>query len=114
MEGLNARVFSHFGSAPYFTVYDTERDQIEIINNTNADHQHGMCHPVDIIGPVSINAVICMGMGRRAVEKLNEAGIKAFRQEGETVAELIKRYKANELEELTAENACMHHHGGCH
>jgi predicted Fe-Mo cluster-binding NifX family protein len=113
-EGLSAKVFGHFGSAPYFTVYDTEREQVETIDNTNADHEHGMCHPLAVIGPAAINVVICIGMGRRVVEKLNESGIKAFRQDGGTVAEVIKKYKANELEELTVENACSQHHGGCH
>jgi predicted Fe-Mo cluster-binding NifX family protein len=113
-EGLNAKVFGHFGSAPYFTVYDTEKDQVETIDNTNSNHAHGMCQPISVIGQASINVVICQGMGRRAVEKLNESGIKAYRQDGGTVAEVINKFKTNELEEMTVENACGHHHGGCH
>jgi predicted Fe-Mo cluster-binding NifX family protein len=112
-EGLSAQVFGHFGSAPYFTIYDTEKEQVETVDNANAHHDHGMCHPVGALGPSKVDVVICMGMGRRAVEKLNEAGIKAYRMDGGTVAELIKKYKANRLEELTVENACGHH-GGCH
>ena len=107
-------MFGHFGSAPYFTVYDTEKEQVETIDNTNAQHAHGMCQPIAAIGPASVNVVICQGMGRRAVEKLNESGIKAYRQDGGTVAEVIKKFKTNELEEMTVENACGHHHGGCH
>jgi predicted Fe-Mo cluster-binding NifX family protein len=112
-EGLKAAVFGHFGSAPFFTIYDTEREQVETIDNTNAHHEHGMCHPIGVIGPSKIDVVVCMGMGRRAVEKLNEAGIKAFRMDGGTVAELIKKLKEGKLEELTVENSCGHH-GGCH
>lgn len=113
-EGLNARVFGHFGSAPYFTLYDTDSGQVQTLDNTNAHHAHGMCHPVGVVAPAGVDAVVCMGMGRRAVEKLNEAGIKAYRMDAETVAELVEKYKAGQLVELTVENACGHHHGGCH
>ena len=36
--GQEAKVYGHFGSAPYFTIYDTEEMTLE-----NACHQHG-CH----------------------------------------------------------------------
>jgi predicted Fe-Mo cluster-binding NifX family protein len=111
-EGLNAKVFGHFGSAPYFTIYDTEKETFEIIDNTNAHHAHGMCHPIGVIGTSSINVVVCQGMGMRAVQKLNESNIKAYRADGETVAEIIKKQKSNELEEITVQNACAQH--GCH
>jgi len=111
-EGLNARVYSHFGSAPYFTIYDTEKDTFKTVDNTNAHHSHGMCHPIGVLGVSSVDAVVCQGMGMRAVQKLNEANIKAYRAAGETASEIIKKYKANELEEITAQNACAQH--GCH
>lgn len=112
-DGLSAPVFGHFGSAPFFTVYDTDKEQLEVIDNANAHHEHGMCHPVGAIGNARVDIVVCQGMGRRAVEKLNDAGIKAFRQSGGTVADVLRRYAAGDLEELTVDNACSHH-GGCH
>lgn len=111
-EGLNARIHEHFGSAPYFTIYDTEKETFKTADNTNAHHSHGMCHPIGVIGSSSIDVVICKGMGMRAVQKLNEANIKAYRAVAGTVDELIKKYKDNELEEITPQNACAQH--GCH
>jgi len=111
-EGLNARVHGHFGSAQYFTVYNTEKNNLDIIDNTNAHHSHGMCHPIGVLGTSSIDIVVCQGMGMRAVQKLNEAGIKAYQAAGSTVAEVIKRYRSNELKEITVMNACAKH--GCH
>ena len=111
-EGLNAKVYGHFGSAPYFTIYDTEKETFKTVDNTNAHHSHGMCHPISVLGTSSIDAVVCQGMGMRAVQKLNEANVKAYRVAGETVTEIIKKYKANELEEITVQNACAQH--GCH
>ncbi len=111
-EGLGAQVFGHFGSAPYFTIVDVESGEIRVVNNSNAHHSHGMCHPLGALSGLSIDAVICQGMGARAVQKLNEAGIRAFQAQGQTVAELIDRCKAEELSEITPAGACTQH--GCH
>lgn len=111
-EGLSAKVHGHFGSAPYFTVYDTESADIKVIDNTGAHHAHGMCHPIGVIGTSSIDAVVCLGMGSRAVQNLNAAKIKAFRANGGTVSEIVEKYKTGGLEEITAQNACTQH--GCH
>ncbi|MCU0651837.1 MAG: NifB/NifX family molybdenum-iron cluster-binding protein [Candidatus Omnitrophica bacterium] len=111
-EGLSARVYEHFGSTPYFTIYDTENETFKIVDNINAHHSHGMCHPIGVLGTSSIDVVVCQGMGMRAVQKLNEANIKAYKAVAGTVDEIIKGYKGNELEELTVQNACAQH--GCH
>ena len=111
-EGKQAKVHAHFGSAKYFIIYDTEKDSVDIIDNANAHHSHGTCHPLGVLGEASIDAVVCQGMGARAVQKLNEANVKAYRAFGKTVEEIVKKYKANELEEITVNNACAQH--DCH
>ena len=110
--GKKAKVYGHFGSAPYFTIYDTEKDDCQTIDNSNQHHTHGTCHPIDVLGSRNIDAVVCTGMGMRAIQKLNEAGIRAYKAAGVTVQEIIKKYQANELEEITLEDACSHHE--CH
>lgn len=111
-EGLDAKVYNHFGSAPYFSIYDTEKGTFKIVDNSSAHHSHGMCHPIGVLGVSAIDVVVCQGMGMRAVQKLNEANVKAYRTDGETVADIINKFKAGELEEITLENACAQH--GCH
>lgn len=110
-EGANSKVYGHFGSAPYFTIYDTEKDAFKTIDNTNAHHSGGACHPLGVLGISSIDAVICRGVGARAVGRLNAANIKVYRVEGDTVAEIIKKYKDKEAEEISEQNACAQH--GC-
>jgi predicted Fe-Mo cluster-binding NifX family protein len=51
-------------------------------------------------------------MGMRAIQKLNEAGIRAYKASVADVREVIEKYRKNELEEMTLENACHQH--GCH
>ncbi|MCB4791462.1 MAG: NifB/NifX family molybdenum-iron cluster-binding protein [Elusimicrobia bacterium] len=111
-EGKEAKVYGHFGSAPFFTVYDTEKDTVEVIDNTNQHHSHGMCHPMGSLTGKNINAVVCGGMGGRAIQKLNEGGIKAYKAIAGTVKEIAAEFVKGGLEEITAQNACSQH--GCH
>jgi predicted Fe-Mo cluster-binding NifX family protein len=111
-EGRSAKVSGHFGSAPYFTIYDTDTDSFEVLNNQNEHHQHGMCHPLASLAGKNLNAVACGGMGARALEGLNAGGIRAFRVSAGTVDEVITRYRRGELEEMTLENSCRQH--DCH
>lgn len=39
-EGKSAVVYGHFGSAPFFTIYDTTNASVEIIVNANKHHAH--------------------------------------------------------------------------
>lgn len=110
-EGSKAKVCEHFGSAPYFTIYDTEKDDCETIDNFNQHHSHGTCYPMEALGSKNIDAVVCGGMGMRAIQGLNQSGIRIYRAAGVTVEEVIKQYKANKLEEITQGNACAQH--GC-
>jgi predicted Fe-Mo cluster-binding NifX family protein len=84
-DGKTAKVNEHFGSASYFTIYDTENNSVEVIENSNEHHSHGMCLPMTTLTGKNIDAVVCGGMGARAVQKLNEGGIKAYRAVAGTV-----------------------------
>jgi len=111
-KGKEAEVYGHFGSAPYFTIYDTEKDSVEIIDNANQHHSHGMCQPMNALVGKKIDAVVCGGMGARAVQKLNEGGIKTYRAIPETVSNIAEQFKKGGLDEITVDNACAQH--GCH
>ncbi len=109
---MSAKVYEHFGSAPYFTIVDIENAAIEILDNTNSHHMHGMCQPMDALNGKKIDAVISGGMGARAVNKLNQGGIKVLRSNGLTVEDTVKNYKSDKLKPITIESACMDH--SCH
>ena len=111
-DGSDARVHAHFGSAPVFAIYDTQSDVLEYIENSNHQHIHGMCQPLAALEGRGVDAVICTGMGARAVQRLNAGGIKTYRAVGETVQEVLERHQSETLEEITVRNACMEHN--CH
>jgi predicted Fe-Mo cluster-binding NifX family protein len=111
-DGLSAKVFGHFGSAPFFTIYDTANKVIEVIENNNEHHSHGMCQPMSALNGKAVNAVLTGGAGARAVQKLNEGGIKVYRAIPGTVADIAAQFAQGGLEEISVNNACAQH--DCH
>lgn len=61
-DGKSAMVHAHFGGSPYFTIYDTDKGDVEVVNNDNQHHSHGMCHPMNALAGKRIDAVVCGGM----------------------------------------------------
>lgn len=110
-EGKKAEVYEHFGSAPFFAIYDTETGAAEVIDNAHQHHAHGLCHPMGALEGKQVDAVVTGGMGARAVQQLNAAGIKVFRAVPGKVAEVAGQFARGGLEEITVQNACGHH--GC-
>ena len=110
--GRESTVCAHFGSAPYFLIYDTEIDATEIVCNGDREHTPGKCHPLRALGGLVIQAVVCRGMGLRAVRELGNLGIRALMIEGETVGEALENYAAGRSREITPDLACQDH--TCH
>jgi len=111
-EGFRSKVYGHFGSAPAFIIFDTESGNNQFVPNVNKDHIHGTCNPIRILQEVSFKAVVCAGMGIRAVQLLNHSGIKVLRSDSLLVEDVIREFKAGKLEELTIELSCKDHN--CH
>jgi predicted Fe-Mo cluster-binding NifX family protein len=110
-EGLKAALYGHFGSAPYFIMADTDTDLVEVRDNRGRVHAHGACHPVVALEGLGVQAVVCGGMGLRALERLEESGIEVYRSAATTVEEALREIKDKKAERLTAEGACAHHKG---
>ncbi|MFC1571205.1 NifB/NifX family molybdenum-iron cluster-binding protein [Candidatus Margulisiibacteriota bacterium] len=111
-QGIKSKIHDHFGSAPLFLIYDTDTETIEIISNSNKGHVHGTCNPLTVLNKKQFNIVGCKGMGQRAIQKLNEAGIKVYRSNAVLVEQLISEYETGQLEDLTIDKACVDH--DCH
>ena len=111
-DGFVARVHAHFGSALIFTIFETDTRALEVMENPSNRHLHRTCQPLNALNGADVDFVVCGGMGARAVQKLNQGGIKAYRVKGDTVEEVIQNYGTGDLEEITASNACAQHH--CH
>ncbi|MDH4155795.1 MAG: NifB/NifX family molybdenum-iron cluster-binding protein [candidate division Zixibacteria bacterium] len=108
-KGAEDTVCDHFGSAACFTLYDATNDTIGIVENRNAHHSHGTCHPMNQLAGYDIDCVVCSGIGRRAILALRGEGIKVYHSNSKKVKEVIAKIRANELTEVDPARACMGH-----
>jgi predicted Fe-Mo cluster-binding NifX family protein len=113
IEGIESKVYSHFGSAPAFIIVDTESQDILTVNNKDLHHAHGACNPIMALDGKKVDAMIVGGIGAGAIVKLNALGIKVLQAGAATVKENLALLNQNKLQELSMHNACQAHQGGC-
>ncbi|MCF8305118.1 MAG: NifB/NifX family molybdenum-iron cluster-binding protein [Ignavibacteriales bacterium] len=112
-DGFDSKVNGHFGSSPYFALFDSGNESLTFIPNENNHHEHGKCTPVGSLIDHDVEAVITRGMGMRAISNLQNIGIKVFYStSGATLNEMVTDIKAGNFVEMRAEDACSHHGGG--
>lgn len=103
----------HFGSAPFFTIVDSETGAFEAIPNDHARHAPGRCDAARAIAGRGVGAVVCRGLGRRALASLENAGIPAFASSAGSVGGAVDAFRAGRLTRMHDDGACRggrHHH----
>lgn len=111
-EGVESEIYGHFGSAPWFLLYDCESKAVEALANAKVEHEHGQCRPMDLLANRGIAAVVCKGMGRNAVNAVQQQEVKVFTTAAATVRGAIDDFMAGRLIKLDPENSCQGH--ACH
>lgn len=112
-EGLSSRVCDHFGSAPCFLIADTDNGSVALAANANCEHDHGSCNPVDALGTMKVDAVICRGIGSRAATRLQMSGIAVYiAGSAATAADALTLFNSGALTKAGPEMTCAGH--GCH
>jgi len=111
-KGRLSELSDHFGSAPSFVIYDSDANTFQTVANSNAEHEHGTCHPMSNLHGLGIDAIVCKGIGRRALQRLHENGIKVYRADVHSVDEVARSLGQAKLEEISAQDACHGH--DCH
>ncbi len=112
-EGMGSRVHDHFGSAPAFIIVDTEGKEVLTIDNKDLHHVHGACNPIMALDGKSVDAMVVGGIGAGALMKLNASGIKVYGAGASTVKENLSLLSESKLQELSVNNSCRAHQGGC-
>lgn len=106
--GMESIPHSHFGSAPRFLLFDPDSNELSSVDNGNADHQHGKCDPASALSATGASVVIVGGIGGRAVERLNAAGVRVYRALKGSAGENLDGFTGGLLEEISPEGACGH------
>jgi predicted Fe-Mo cluster-binding NifX family protein len=112
-EGVESKVYGHFGSAPAFVIVDTEDEDVVTVNNRDLHHVHGACNPIMALDGKSVDAMVVGGIGAGALMKLNALGIKVYGAGALTVKENLALLIEGRLQELSMDNSCRAHQGGC-
>ena len=96
-QGLDSRVFGHFGSAPIFVLVDTETHECRALANANIKHEHGKCSPFKALGGSTVDCVVTGGIGGGAMGKLREMGAEVFKAASGTIKENLDHLSKGEL-----------------
>ena len=107
--GMESRVYGHFGSAQYFVLVDTEEDSSETVENTDRDHLHGQCQPLKALNGRKVDAIIVGGIGGGALRKLSLEGIKTYRAAQGSVQENLDLLTSGKLTVFTPDQTCGGH-----
>ena len=104
---------AHFGSAPFFTFVDTESGEVESVENGGGEHAHGQCRPLAFLGSRPVEALLCRGLGRGALMKLQAGGVQVYITMEADVEKSLAAFKNGMLQQMTPVDACQGHgHGG--
>lgn len=112
-EGVESRVYNHFGTAPMFVVVDTETKAVSVIANRDQYHAHGACSPVRALGDHKVDAIVVGGIGGGALRGLNQSGIRVYQAQAQNIKENVAMFLNSALPEFTPQRSCGGHtHGG--
>lgn len=111
--GLESALAAHFGRAPFLTVIDLDARRVEVVPNEHGDHAHGSCDPVTAIRRAGADAVVCLGLGRGALNALSAAGIRVFLTSESVTAFALEALTGGKLAEPDLEAACAGGSGAC-
>lgn len=112
-EGMESKIFDHFGSSPAFVIVDTVAGDSLVVKNRDLQHVHGACNPLKALEGKDVDFIVVGGIGAGALTKLNASGVKVFGASAPTVKENLALLAANKLRELSREDSCHAHRGGC-
>ena len=114
--GLLSPVSGHFGGSPCFVLADVEQGKVGAVQSVdNPFYPHH--EPGQVPGFVAsqgANVLLTGGMGARAFQFFQQAGVQAFTGASGTVAEAIQLYLSGQLQSSAACQGNHEHGHGCH
>ncbi len=111
-QGLDSKVFGHFGSAPQFVVVDSETREVGQVINRDLNHQHGSCSPLKALGGQQVDAIVVGGIGGGALMGLRRAGMKVYQASAARVVDNLDLLANNQLNEIGDDMVCSSHGHG--
>lgn len=110
-KGLEDTVNEHFGRSSYYTVIDTDTNDINVISSAE-NKTHGTCSPVELILDSGAEALICKGIGMKAMNFFSNSNISVYTCNANLVKNALEMFQNNKLVKMNPEDGCAsgHHH----
>ena len=117
--GFEAQVSDHFGGAPFFAMVDTDDGLIEVVPNPGCHEHPHSCHHVGQLGVHGVQAVVCRGLGKKALAALRAAGVDVLVPADGSVSDILAAVRAGNVHPMRSDAACgggrgREGGGGCH
>ena len=123
-EGMDSRIYGHFGSAPRFLAVDIETGEMTAFENNDQMDPEAGCNPFKALVTRSLGGIVVAGIGDGLLQMLNMLGINVYQAQSENIAENIELFKQNALPQVEMQNSaaegrcagveedhhCGHHH----
>ncbi len=107
-KGFEEELSPHFGRAPTFTIYNTESDEIEVMDN-KSEHMGGRGKPPEQLDKYDIDVLITTNLGRKAVAMFDKLGIEVYCGASGMVKDALEMWESEQLEPASRKNACSGH-----
>jgi len=107
-KGLEEKVSDHFGRCDTYTLLDDNGQLLEIIDNTSS-HNGGKGFPPELLKDHNVNVLLCKGIGPKAIELCEKCEIDVYVSNENTVSEIVKNWKNNDLSPATMKDICGDH-----
>ena len=107
-KGLDEAVSPHFGTAPTFTIVDSETGEAEAIPNTSS-HMGGTKLPPELLAEKGVNVMLCSGLGMRAIQLFRQFGIEVYMGAEGAVRDAFEAWKNGSLRPATDLDGCAEH-----
>ena len=108
--GLKADVATHFGRAAFFTTVDTESEEVRVRPN-QGHHFGGSRGPAAELTEAKTDAIVCSGLGIKALQRFRDAGIEVYTGAEGTVSDALADIRRQRLPRASAKDACPGRHG---
>ena len=106
--GLDDLIGEHFGRVPTYTVVDLDTNEVKVIPNIS-EHMGGQGYPPEIMVKEGVDAMVCQGLGRRAIGMFEQMGIDVYIGASGTVKDTIEAFKQGSLQKASEGDACSQH-----
>ncbi|RLG50167.1 MAG: dinitrogenase iron-molybdenum cofactor biosynthesis protein [Thermoproteota archaeon] len=110
--GLNSQVCPHLGRCEVFTIVELEGGEVscvELLPNTGT-HMGGGMRPAELLAQAGVDAVLCCGMGMRALALLRARGIRVYYTSASTAREAIEELLEGRAKPMEESLACPGEH----